>query len=362
MHIQKRHYVKDGQMAGARADTSSQIDILHDDIFVGAEEQATIEKHLLSSDKYNVSRVCKRFHSLFKDPAAQYVCQFLRHAIQGEEVSVLAMLEKTPSLLLEMGTVVDYTNRTFAKLTVFELLISAGDTDMLTKVIPFFDRLPHGQEEKVRQFRAQFPDGIVKQVPYNFDNLVTVITQSSNADIHAALAKQQDNSPLCQALNQFREAFTLCSHKEKIFNPQHLLKAFAIYKDQFESWDWGQRDLFLRQVIGFVQRFLPSCYAQAFGQGLYNLLVKNPADSLKREFNFAQSEDHFFPLGAEPSSGLGFDFAVGQQWGGISTGRWLGQDLDLFQRYVEQKHLVLQALDADCRIQHAERMGIPTVG
>jgi hypothetical protein len=96
-----------------------------------------------------------------------------------------------------------------------------------------------------------------------------VITQSNNADVKTQLYRQQNDSLLCQTFNQFRDDFTLRSQQETVFNPKHLLKAFDIYNENFEHWDWNRRDVFWREMIGYVQRFLPANLAQDVAQELY---------------------------------------------------------------------------------------------
>lgn len=127
-------------------------------------------------------------------------------------------------------------------------------------------------EEATRQYHEVFPEGHEKyfasQTPFDFGVLLDVITQSSEAELEAALAKQRNDSRLCQTLNQFRVAFTERSQQEKVFNSQHLIKALQLHEENFHRWNWNQRDLFWRQVIGYVQRFLPANIAQDVPRGL----------------------------------------------------------------------------------------------
>lgn len=66
--------------------------------------------------------------------------------------------------------------------------------------------------------------------------------------------------------------FTVLAIGETLFNSLHLIKAFDIDNKQFNAWSWGQRNLFWSQVIGYIQRFLPAYYAQAFCQRLYSIV------------------------------------------------------------------------------------------
>ena len=126
-----------------------------------------------------------------------------------------------------------------------------------------------------------------------------------------------------------------------MFNPQHLITAFELYNSQFDRWNWNQRDLFWRQVVGFVQRFLPANCAMDFAQGLYNR-VENKERS-KRSFNFTLGDAAIFPLSFGSFSGLGYEGAVlagGGAWALASAGLWncaVRGVVAIFKTYVEQK-------------------------
>jgi hypothetical protein len=123
-------------------------------------------------------------------------------------------------------------------------------------------------------------------------------------------------------IEEFRRQFSELSNNEKIFNPHHLLRAFEVYNalwDQCErdgsDPDYKKRDLFWRQIIGYTQRFMPACYAQAFAQGLYYLVKVDQDDSwrpeaFERDLKLRCDNVSYFPLPRDSRSGLGFDFAI----------------------------------------------------
>ena len=157
-----------------------------------------------------------------------------------------------------------------------------------------FNQLPDGQNEKMRQYRDIFPNGAAAYFatlqPYDLDSLVTIIEKSPYDDLQAALDGNKVDTPISQALNQFRNHFTALSNQEKIFNPKHLLHALECFNKQYKKWGdycWEKRDLFLCQIVGYMQRFQPVCYSK----------ILNPIEN-----------ETFFPLG--PDSGLGFDFIM----------------------------------------------------
>ena len=136
----------------------------------------------------------------------------------------------------------------------------------------YFKKLDGGQTELETQFKEVFPEGVEAHVKtqqesiFNFDDILQAIIRASPVEVITALMKQFDNnSPLHRALYTFRQAFTQKSLSERVFNPYHLLRAFEMYDAQFSNLDsWGKSNLFWHQVIGYVQRYLPDCYAQAF--------------------------------------------------------------------------------------------------
>ena len=135
------------------------------------------------------------------------------------------------------------------------------------------------------------------------------ISESSDDDVQKALHLELPNeTALWRGLEQFRADFTQRSSQETVFNPQHLLKAFALYNSQFGTWSWNQRDLFWRQVIGFTQRFLPANTAMDFAQGLYHRVERK--EKSRRSFNFAFDGSSIFPLSFDSFLGLGYEFGV----------------------------------------------------
>ena len=112
-------------------------------------------------------------------------------------------------------------------------------------------------------------------------------------------------------ITSFREQFTAVSLEEKFFNPKHLMNAHAIYDQNWLSWDKQQRRAFFSLVIGYMQRFLPAFYAQAYCRGLYNVLDDNVEEitlkTLNRSLSLANGS---IMLPLADGSGLGFDWAI----------------------------------------------------
>jgi anaerobic selenocysteine-containing dehydrogenase len=105
--------------------------------------------------------------------------------------------------------------------------------------------------------------------------------------------------------------------KGKHFNAELLVKAFEKYVSaQYTAfggtWNSPKNLLFWRQVIGYIERYLPASSAQAFCQGLYN--VTEGGQSLNRDLKLDGGVT-FFPSVPSSCSGLGFDHGVyGAVW------------------------------------------------
>ena len=243
----------------------------------------------------------------------------VRAALCGDEVLARRMIASNPNYLLQRGNATDFSGRKYDNLTPFQAALITGDIEMAEMMKPFFACLENGEAEMQNQVTEIFPKGIKEhetdqkgksktEFEPRLNELIEAIKKASNENLEAVLNNKCNNSILYLALKKFRDEFAELS-QEKIFNPYYLLAAFEAYVNKFD-WknpDWNQLDLFWRQVIGFVQRFLPATHAQAFAYGLYDI-VKNK-HSCPRSFNFRyDSGFSFYPL-TDSFTGLGFNFA-----------------------------------------------------
>ncbi len=212
------------------------------------------------------------------------------------------------TLLTEKVTVKDYSGRK-VKQTAFGAALCAMDEGLCKMLANYMT-----QEEKNSQYQAIFPAGheayYQAQTAFDFTQIADTISNSNNADVEKALSLERPNTtPLWVALEQFRTDFTQRSNQEAVFNPLHLIKAFELYKVKYNNWTSKQQDLFWRQVVGYVQRFLPANIAMDFAQGLYDRVEKKVKS--KRSFNFTYGGGSIFPLSPDSSlGGLGYNYAV----------------------------------------------------
>jgi hypothetical protein len=274
----------------------------------------------------------------FKKPHPLAI-QLVQLIVYGDLTQSEALLKANPSLLeillREKVTVIDYSRHKIKQKTAFQASLCAMDDEICAMLTHYMSK-----EEMTRQYQEIFPEGheayYQAKNPFDFSQILTKISQSSDDDVKKALRLElPNNTELWISLEQFREAFTQLSSQEVVFNPQYLEKVFQLYDNHFNNWNQGQRDLFWRQVVGYVQRFLPANIAMDFAQGLYYRVAND--EKSRRSFNFRVGAGFIFPLVFDSFLGLGYESGVaGCAWRGPARNTG-GARRSFFKAYVEQK-------------------------
>jgi hypothetical protein len=206
---------------------------------------------------------------------------------------------------------------------------------MWEMILPYLNELEPG--EALRQFREWFPEGIeetpASDLKTKYDTLASAIITDKDHGL----------------IKEFRKDITANQRirEGKHFNLQHLIAAYQAYIDHFKAFDtWENRDLFLKKVIGYVQRQMTAYDAQIHCSDLRNVLDK--------EFSFnrtliLENGVKFFPLGI--NSGLGFSFACygASARSYVMFEPWALEGFEkltvhVLKNYVEQKQLALAEL------------------
>lgn len=273
------------------------------------------------------------------DSSSLPMVSLLDYAVKGSEESVLAILENASIPDLEMllshkGVVTDYSGRVIEG-TVFQIALGAEDVEMCDMIVLFFDKIPNGRALKLRQFNEQIGS-------------MNVSSPTVSRDIEAlqkvasAISLSQTDAECVAALDEFRDYL---KPKSIIISGRHfdvsiLVEALKIYHlnyVDFGDWDSRKNRLFWTNVVGYIQRYLPACYAQAFCQGLVDVVVSK--SFLQRGFNFRHAEGFLFPLDSTPKFRLGYDYAGGQWglWDAKASGERAIATADSLKSYIEQK-------------------------
>lgn len=287
-----------------------------------------------------------------------------------------AMIKANLDLLLETGRIETYAkdlngNPVIVEGTAFQLALAAEDDAMAKMIAKYLDE--HYPGEKQKQYRAQFPNEIKEEKAEDFSKtpdgkaLNTIINAITNASVRACelVLNDEENIPaddkeaqeLLTALNAFRAHVTPKDviKTGKHFNMSLLIEAFKLYDqnhDAFGGWDSHKNNLCWQKLIGYMQRFLSACYAQAFSQGIYYII--EDGEKLRRSFDFRFSRGSYFPLDPNPNFRLGYHCAVaggpaepagrplvslempGGWWGAMMAGKLCQAKTAALQRIMQQ--------------------------
>ena len=331
---------------------------------------------------------------------AKELCQAV---VYGNYDKVKEMLDKNPRLVFYKARVQDYSfyeeeeekdekgnkKRIYRESEGTALQLALGAEDISRDAHPdegiadliksYFVKAYHNNEaaaqaEITKQFQEQYPEKafpeyyeadekkreeILKSKNTNNPDLIAVeeIVQAISDSKAINETDLNQDKILQAAFKQFRKHFkpkdVIVSGKQ--FNMQMLIRAFELYDQKFDKmggkWDSAKNMYFWQKVIGYIQRFLPACYASAFCQGLYDVVDEN--EKLVRSLRFYDGAA-YYPLDSVPASRLGYNWgAVGAVDAagvrGLRAGGWRLSARALVKTYVEQKQSRCAAL---CRIQN----------
>jgi hypothetical protein len=248
-----------------------------------------------------------------------------------------AMITVNPALLLEKCQVQTHAkdlagNAVVVEGTLFELADRADDEGMLSMIQPYMQaHYPEELQACKEKLLAEEKDEATRQEKdlQALQTIISAISKASNRTCELMLnheteitADDKEAQKLLTALNAFRDYLAPKKDPQtneiipiktgKHFNMQVLIEAFRLYDenyDAFGGWDSHKNNLCWRKLIGYMQRFLPACYAQAFAQGIYYIV--EDGEKLRRTFDFRLGGGSYFPLDGDPSFRLGYNYAAG---------------------------------------------------
>lgn len=270
-------------------------------------------------------------------------------------------------LLTTPGQAVAYsdgTDKTILGGTALQIALIAGDVQIIKMLTPHLDAID--PKLKPQQRQQQFPEGQEEkeQIREQQDRdalytMIEALEQADEKECQAILEKEDPNAPglLRGALNTFRHYLEpqAVITKGKQFNLQLFIDAIKLYDEKFfvfgNCWNSKKNLLFWRKVIGTIERFLPTCDAQAVLE-LYEYVENKPGnDLLVHDYRPNKNDFPYYPL--KPFAGLGYsDFAIIGCWGVVQQcPRGLladclhgaGGSLGL-KNYIERKQLLCKSL------------------
>jgi hypothetical protein len=360
--------------------------------------KAVMRNHVfLSPDMDDKSLAAFARSSLYARKLAQpeldqrAVKKLFEHIRDGEIDKVKKILNANPRLALvewkaakcEEKTIANKAGQSISieKKTAYEFAIGEEDTELAVLFRASIVKAAN-EERADLLLHKQRPKGWEEEeakrsapIFTQLDVLTQAIRNAPLADIISSGDPDyqlivREGSAVAEQLAEFRSMLD-ATLKETIttgrhFNATLLQRVFEIYNAHYEDsfgndWSNPKAMLFWQQSIGYVQRFMPANYVQAFCDGLYNTtrrLQKGTPHGRLSEFemyragNWARSD--FYPLF---SNRLGFDFAICLTLLGDRVGASLARAvpaglaaersaLRIFEAYVNQKQQAYRAYSA----------------
>jgi hypothetical protein len=234
------------------------------------------------------------------------------------------MLKSNTGILYELLTqkaeVTDYSGRKILG-TALQLAMGAKDVRyryddecMVEMLMKYYQKLPDGEAVIAAQIAEQFPEGYEKQEVERRKRDREALNKVINAIGDSRSYKERDNAIedfFVYLKSQTDETIISGYH----FNDQLLIEALKLYDQNYkrfgDEWDTVKNIYCWRNVIGNIERYLTACDAQAFCQGICNIIE----DKMKLTRTLTCRSDRgaavkFYPLDSDPRFRLGEDYAA----------------------------------------------------
>ncbi|ABS78544.2 hypothetical protein CbuD7D7780_11750 (plasmid) [Coxiella burnetii] len=274
-----------------------------------------------------------RLRNIYMPVVAKYLGQLIGR--DGKQNEAEALIKVNPALLLARVEIETHSKGlkpndkpVVLEGTAFQLAARVTEDDKMAAMIakyldeyyPYVDADHPGEKLKQDQdWLAANAANETKREQQDIAALDKMFNAIQNADDKVCervlneeetiIADDKEAEPLLKALNDFRNYLI---PKEvvtgKQFNIQLLIQAFQFYDKNYETFggfNSPKNNLCWRKVIGFMQRFLPAHYAQAFAQGTYYIVVNG--EEVCRRFDFRYGDGSYFPLDSDPNFRMGYN-------------------------------------------------------
>lgn len=240
------------------------------------------------------------------------VKQLLQFIVYGNQAEAEKMLVNNPqilrTLLTQKAEVIDYSGRKILG-TALQIAMGAKDVRyhddeerMVEMLEKYYRKLPDGEAVMAAQIAGQFPEGFEKQEEERrkrdseaLDKVLHAITTYS---LYAAFDDAIEDF-IDYLKSQTANTITSGYHS----NDQLLHEALKIYDQIYEC--FGRCfNYYWRKVIDNIERYLTACEAQAFCQGINNIV--DGEEKLTRSLTFRYDANvRFYPLDTDPRFRLG---------------------------------------------------------
>jgi hypothetical protein len=300
-----------------------------------------------------------RYILLNKQALDDRLAPALSHVANGEYDQLKILLDEDAYLVLLRGDVTTPGGLTIKNTTLLECAIGAGDWSinwnspgMVELIMDYFEGLNGGEAALKNQLERckTCLDELENQKPFDLTGLMDIIKNSSDEDIKNALGKKNNDSLFCKEIIKFRDAVRpgIITEPHMHYNYQTLIHAFYLFDKEWNYLDRNKRNLFWRQVIGYLQRSLPAVDRFIFAKAsLYELVER--CLTLERT-SVCMSLSRVFPscsAGDADCTGLGFDVGIYGYWddvGGLGRGGASSKSVGGYKNLCKTRISVLQSL------------------
>jgi hypothetical protein len=267
-----------------------------------------IGKYLSDIEKKHLAEMGHKwlFFSL-KDsikPANLLIQSFLLHVIRGEFKEAEEMIKKHPELLKEKRTVRDEANPgeigrsihgTALQIAWGAKDVSIGEHEEMAEMLKRHLIKHYGEEEFVKQYTEQFPEGWEEKEEERKKNDSVALKK-----VFAAIEQSTTDKDCEGAIEEFKSY--LKKQTEGVittgyhFNDQLFVEALELYDshyNQFGGFDSIRNRLAAIKVLGCIERYFPSCLAQAACDGFGRMVEEKKA--LSRTKSLADGSPFYHP-------------------------------------------------------------------
>ncbi len=228
--------------------------------------------------------------------------QYAAYARKEDVIALIKMLEDNPRLLCQAADVKTPGGDEIRNVTIYELVLGAGDYELAKMVQPYFSKIKDGKKHQIKQYELYRPhiEVMLKQKSYDLTPLIDLIKQASADDVTALLNNDMTrNGDLCKAIMTFRNEWQPriltepCMH----YNYASLQHAFTLLDREWDNLyetsgnDYDKIRLVWWKLIGFEMRRLPGIDRCVMAQGLHSVIKKQ--EVVARSYIFKGSDEAF---------------------------------------------------------------------
>jgi len=240
-------------------------ELLHNDntLSLSAFAELPLEIHLTILEKlpeeelnritYQLSCTSIAMFSIFKlELKNQGAKKLLQIILRENKDQALKMFSKLWMFLFIKSSFIDYAGREI-QASPYQAIIGTTNIALYNEIEPYYTtQMNDGLKLAITQFHEQFSNK--EEETYNFEILAKVIGKES-------FSNKKINPITEKALITFREELKSARiHGGKHFDMNLLANALDIYDTYFSIWTTRQASLYWINVIGYLQRLVPTCH------------------------------------------------------------------------------------------------------